>query len=443
MFDQLSQKMSRLVDGIKNRGRLTEENLDAAVRDIRMALLEADVHVRVVREFTERVKLSAIGQKLLNSVTPTEQFTKIVYDALVATLGENQEAFSLRDTPPVVILMVGLQGSGKTTTSTKLAQHLKKAGRTPYLIPADVSRPAAIEQLSILGKRAGIPVYPTSEKEKKPHKFVPDAIKLAKKSGCDTVIVDTAGRLQLDEALMDELSLLKKAVSPRHILLAVDAMTGQEAVKVASAFHERLSLSGLVLTKLDGDARGGAALSIKSVTGVPIYFSGNGEGLDDLSPFYPDRIASRILDRGDIVGLVEKAQEMADETVAKRMEEKLARGQFDLDDFRGQLRQMKKLGSVGSLLTHIPGAQRLTQGVDTAILDRDMVKKIAIIDSMTPKERRRPDLLNGKRRRRIANGSGTHPADVNRLLKEFDQMNKMMKQFKSGGLGAMRRMLGQ
>ena len=442
MFDQLTDKMSQMVGKLRGQGKITEKNIEDALRDVRLALLEADVHFRVVKEFIDTVKSQALGSKVLESVTPAQQFVKIVHETLITTMGENQAALALTGPSPIPIMMVGLQGSGKTTTSAKLAQYFTKQGRHPYLVPADVSRPAAIEQLAILGKRLQVPTFPTSLKESKPHKFVPDAIKEAKKTGRDIAIVDTAGRLHLNAELMDDLVKLKKKIEPRHIILVVDAMTGQDAVKVATAFHQALSLSGVILTKLDGDARGGAALSIKAICGVPIFFAGMGEGLDDLEPFYPDRLASRILDRGDIVSLVEKAQTVINEDDAKRMQDKFLRNKFDLDDFRSQLKQMKKLGSLEGLLGYLPGAKKLTGKLDMGQVSKDLVKKEAILDSMTAKERRNPELLNGRRRLRIAAGSGTHPADINRLMKEFDQMRTMMKLFKKGGMGGMKQMLG-
>lgn len=445
MFDQLTDKLNHMVSKLRGHGKLTEKNIEEALRDIRMALLEADVHFKVVQTFVESVKQEALGQAVIDGVAPAQQFVKIVYDALVKTMGEHQAELSVGASAHgkimPTVMMVGLQGSGKTTTSAKLAKFLKKKGRQPYLIPADVSRPAAIEQLTMLAKRENFAVFPTSPKESKPHKFVPDAIKTGKKLGQDVAIVDTAGRLHIDAELMDDLVKLKKKIEPDHIILVVDAMTGQDALKVATTFHQALGLSGVILTKMDGDAKGGAALSIKAMCGVPIFFFGTGETLSDLEPFYPDRLASRILDRGDIVSLVEKAQDLVDEKTAEKMQADLLKNAFTLETFRDQLKQMKRLGSVESLVNYLPGAKKLTQAIDMGSVTKDLKKKEAILNSMTVKERKNPDILNGKRRRRIASGSGTHPSDVNRLIKEFEQMRQMMKLFKKGGLGQLKQMM--
>jgi signal recognition particle subunit SRP54 len=441
MFNNLSEKISGVISKLKNTGVIKEENIQEAVREIRLALLEADVHVLVVKDLLARIKERALGTEVSGSNTPTQQFFKIVQDELVQTLGGETKKLVLRGDAPHVILMVGLQGSGKTTTSAKLALHFRKEGRRPFLVPADFNRPAAVEQLKTLAKQIDIPVYDTNIK-KDPIKTIKKAVDDAKDRFCDVVIVDTAGRLHIDEEMMGQLKKIQKKLKDPQILFVADAMTGQEAVNVAKSFHDSLNIDGAILTKLDGDAKGGAALSIQHVAQCPIHFIGMGEKLSELEVFHPDRMVSRLLDRGDILSLIEKAQDVIDEGDAKELEEKLKKNKFDLEDFRKQLRQMKKLGSMSSMLKFIPGAKKLTQKVDMDQAEKDLKRKEAIINSMTLKERRKPKILNGSRRARIAMGSGTSPADINRFMKEFEQMKKMMQKFSKGGMGNIMNKLG-
>jgi signal recognition particle subunit SRP54 len=436
MFDQLSDKILRVVRDLKGKGKITEENIDHALRQVRLNLLEADVHYQVVKDFIDRVRQSAVGEEVLESLTPGQAVVKIIYDQLCDLLGSQAQHLNLTTKPPVAILMVGLQGSGKTTTTAKLAQHLKSKGRKPYLVPADVTRPAAIDQLQQLAKRLNVPVYPTRPKDN-PIKICAKAMKEAVACNADTLLVDTAGRLHIDEALMKELKKIAKTLNPQEILLVADAMTGQDAVNIAKHFNQELDLSGVVLTKMDGNARAGAAFSIKAVTGKPIKFMGTGEGVDALEVFHPDRIASRILDMGDIVSFAEKAQEVFDEEQAHDLMDKMRKNEFSLDDFRKQLRQMKKLGSMESLIGMLPGAKKLKDKVDFKDAEVELKKKEAIIDSMTLLERKRHHILNASRRKRIARGSGTRVQDVNRFMKEFTQMQKMMNKFGKMGLKGM------
>ena len=432
MFDQLSEKISGVFKNLRNTGKIKESHLQEAIREVRLALLEADVNVGVVKTFLGRVKERALGENIVGSNTPQQQFYKIVQEELIEALGGKTPSLTFEGQPPHVILMVGLQGSGKTTTSAKLALHFRKKGRRPFLVPADFNRPAAVEQLKTLGKQIDIPTYDTNIK-KDPVKTVKKAVAEAQDRFCDIVIVDTAGRLHIDQEMMGQLTKIKKKLKDPTLLFVADAMTGQEAVNVAKSFHDALTLQGLILTKMDGDAKGGAALSIQSVAQCPIYFVGMGEKLNELEVFYPDRLVSRLLDRGDMMSLIEKAEEVLDDDQAEELAKKLKKNQFDLEDFRKQLRQMKKLGSMSSLLKFIPGARKITQNVDMDQAEQEMKKKEAIINSMTVKERRRPNVLNGSRRNRIALGSGTSVADVNRFMKEFEKMKKMMKQFSKGG----------
>lgn len=434
MFSQLSEKIEGVFQKLRNTGKIREADIEGALRDVRLALLEADVHFSVVRDLLNRMKERAVGEQMVESLTPAQQFFKIVQEELVQILGGEKKNLVLRDPPPHVVLMVGLQGSGKTTSSAKLAQHFKKKGRRPFLVPADFNRPAAIEQLKTLAAKIDVPAYDTDPK-RDPVKTVHQAVAEAKDRFCDVVIVDTAGRLHVDASMMDELKRMQKKLDNPHILFVADAMTGQEAVNVAKSFHDALNIEGVILTKMDGDAKGGAALSIQSVAKCPIHFVGVGEKIDDFEPFYPERLVSRLLDRGDILSLIEKAGEIVDPEAAMGMIDKLKKNEFDLEDFRTQLRQMKKLGSMSSIMKFIPGAQKIAQHVNMEDAEKELKKKEAIIDSMTLKERRNPKLLNGSRRSRIAAGSGTSVTDINRFMKEFEEMKKMMKMFGKGGKG--------
>lgn len=422
MFESLSEKIQGVFKKLRNEGKITEESLQEALREVRRALLEADVSLPVVKTFISSVREKALGKEVLESLTPGQQVIKIVHDELVNLLGGEREPLATGN--PAIILMVGLQGSGKTTTSAKLALHLKKQGKHPLLVAADIYRPAAIKQLEVLGKQIAVPVYTTPGA---PLDIVKGALA---QGGHDYVIVDTAGRLHVDEPLMDELRGLKATFEPQEILLVVDAMTGQDAVRMADAFNEALGITGVVLTKLDGDTRGGAAMSVKQVTGRPIKFAATGEKLDALEPFYPDRIASRILGMGDVLTLIEKAQETIDLKSAKELEKKFRTNQFTLEDFVQQLQQVKKLGSMEQILgmLPIPGLQGALKGEDLAKGEKQLRQIEAIISSMTREERRNPQILDNSRKGRVARGSGTQVQDVNRLLKQFEQMRKMMKQ---------------
>ncbi len=427
MFDAISRRLGDVFTSLRSKGRLSEADVDGALREVRLALLEADVNVGVVKSFLARVKERAIGIEVTKSLTPGQQVIKIVHEELITTLG--QEAPLARPAaPPLIILIAGLQGSGKTTTAAKLAKHLKSKGRRPILVAADLQRPAAIDQLETLGKRVGVPVY--VDRRGKAPKLVKAALKQARQDGNNVVIVDTAGRLQIDQELMRELAAVKKAIDPHEVLLVVDAMTGQEAVNVAQGFLEHTELTGLVLTKLDGDARGGAAISAREVTGKPIKFVGLGEGLDDLDAFHPDRMASRILGMGDVLTLIEKAEEAYDEEQALAAAEKLRTASFDLEDFLEQFQQLRKMGPLQQLVSMLPGAGQMLR--DVQVDERDLNRVEAIIRSMTPAERRNPKLINGSRKRRIASGSGTRPQDVNGVLKQFSEAQKMMKAIAGG-----------
>ncbi len=436
MFDTLSEKFDQTVRKLRGLGKITERNVEDAVREVRLALLEADVQFQVVKDFTDKVRAKAIGQEVLGSLTPTQQFLKIVNAELTSLMGERATGLDLSAAPPVVILLVGLQGSGKTTTVGKLARYLQvELKRSPYLVPADVYRPAAIEQLATLAGQLGCPVHP-SQPGGDPVAITRDAFTFAKHHGHDVLLVDTAGRLHIDDALMTELERVKAAVHPHHIILVVDAMTGQDAVNVARGFHERLGLSGVILSKLDGDARGGAALSVRAVTGAPILFGGTGEKLDALEVFHPDRMATRILGMGDVMTLIEKAERVYDQKQALALQKKLRRNEFTLDDFREQLGVVRRMGAMGDLLNMIPGMKKFTRGLDVHGAEAELKQVEAIINSMTHEERRNHLILNGSRRRRIALGSGTTVADVNRFLKQFEQTRKVMKQMsKLGGRG--------
>ena len=430
MFENLSDRLERSFQILKGQGRITEINVAETLRDVRRALLEADVNFNTAKQFTETVKEKALGQDVLTALKPHQLMVKIVQDELALLMGGSAVDIDIKGSP-AVILMSGLQGSGKTTFSGKLAQMLKsKRGKNPLLTAADVYRPAAIEQLRVLGEQIGVPVY-AEEENKDPVKIAKNAIKHAKQHGHDLVIIDTAGRLAIDEVMMNEISAIKDAVNPNEILFVVDAMTGQDAVNTAKEFNERLNFDGVVLTKLDGDTRGGAALSIRSVVDKPIKFIGTGEKLDALDVFHPDRMADRILGMGDVVSLVERAQEQYDEEEARRLQKRIAKNQFDFDDFIGQIQQIKKMGNLKDLAAMIPGVGKQIKDLD---IDDDAFKGIeAIIRSMTPEERSNPQVLNGTRRKRIADGSGTTVQEVNSLIKQFDETRKMMQMMASGG----------
>ncbi|RMG65746.1 MAG: signal recognition particle protein [Calditrichaeota bacterium] len=427
MFEDLSARLDLILKKVKGQGKLTEKNIADSLKEIRRALLEADVNYKVVKQFIESVRQKALGTEVLQSVTPGQQIVKIVHDELVRLMGESKTDLKMAGIPPTVIMLAGLQGSGKTTFAAKLANYLRKKGRHPMLVAADVYRPAAKTQLQVLGKSLGIPVYAPEHNEAV--RICKEAVGQARKQGCDVLILDTAGRLHIDEAMMQELEQIKKEVKPHEILFVADGMTGQDAVNAASQFLERLDYDGVVLTKMDGDARGGAALSIRAVTGRPIKFLSTGEKLDAIEPFHPDRMASRILGMGDVVSLVEKAQEALDLEKAQKLEKKLRRDEFTLEDFYEQLQQIKKMGPLDQLLGMIPGLGKQLKNVQ--VDDRAFVKVEAIINSMTPEERRRPQIINGSRRLRIAKGSGTRVQDVNQLLKQFNEMRKMFKRMKN------------
>ncbi len=429
MFENLSDRLERSFKMLKGQGRITEINVAETLKDVRRALLDADVNFKIAKQFTEQVKEEALGQKILTAVKPSEMMVKIVHDHLAKLMGGENVPINLKGNP-TVILIAGLQGSGKTTFSGKLANHLKsKQGKNPLLVAGDVYRPAAIEQLKVVGEQVTVPVY-TEDGNMNPVKIAKAAVKEAKIKGYDTVIVDTAGRLAIDEEMMKEIAAVKDAVTPHEILFVVDSMTGQDAVNTANEFNERLDFDGVVLTKLDGDTRGGAALSIRSVVDKPIKYVGTGEKMDALDAFHPNRMADRILGMGDIVSLVEKAQEQYDQDEARKLQKKIAKNQFDFTDFMSQIQQIKKMGNIKDLASMIPGMGKAMKNLD---MDDDAFKGIeAIINSMTPDERANPTLLNGSRRKRIADGSGTTVPEVNRLVKQFDETRKMMKMMTSG-----------
>ena len=426
MFENLTDKLQSIFDGLSRQGKLTENDVNLAMREVRMALLEADVNFKVVKEFIERVKGRAVGAEVMNSLTPAQQVVKIVNEELIQLLGE-PAPLNLSGQPPQVVMLVGLQGAGKTTMAGKLALRLRKSGQRPLLVAADIYRPAAIQQLEILGRQIDIPVH-SEGTNVAASTIAKNALRIAREKAYNVVILDTAGRLQINEEMMQELEQVRMVSKPSEVLLVVDAMTGQEAVNVAQGFNTRVPLTGLIMTKVDGDARGGAALSVRQVTGVPIKFLGVGEKLTDLEPFQPDRLAGRILGMGDVLTLIERAQSNITEEDAMAMEQKLRDGDFDLEDFLQQLQQIKKLGSLTDLLSMIPGVNRAMKDVDPQLAEGSLKKTEAIISSMTRKERQLPDILNASRRRRIALGSGTSVQDVNMLLKQFRDMQKMMKQ---------------
>ena len=433
MFERLSDKLDAAFKKLKGRGKLTDKNIDEGLKEIRMALLEADVHFRVAKRFIADVKKRALGQEVLTSLTPGQQVIKIVNEELTELMGSHQEELNLSGPSPVSLMLVGLQGSGKTTTAGKLAVFLRNKGRKPYLVPADVYRPAAIDQLKKLGDQLNVPVFSAST-DMDPVQIGRDAKIAAHQQGCDTLLLDTAGRLHIDQDLMDELVRINEAVEPADILLVADAMTGQDAVNIAQSFNEALDIGGVILTKMDGDARGGAALSIKEITGKPIKFIGVGEKLNALEPFHPDRLASSILGMGDVLTLIEKAQDVVDEKKAAELEKKLRKNQFTLEEFRDQMLQVRKMGSLGDIMKMIPGMGKLKQMKNMDLDETELVRIEAIINSMTPLERRRHGIINGSRRRRIAKGSGTRVQDVNRLLKDYTQLLKMLKKINKGGM---------
>ncbi|MGH8946848.1 MAG: signal recognition particle protein [Acidimicrobiia bacterium] len=438
MFDTLTQRFESVFAGLRGRGKLSEKDIDDALRQVRVALLEADVNLTVVKGFLARVRERALGEDVSRSITPGQQVIKIVHEELVKTLGS--ENASLEKGPaPTTILMVGLQGSGKTTTAAKLAKMLLDQGKKPLLVAADLQRPAAVDQLQALGEQIGVPVM--TDRGAKPTKLAKSARKEAVRGGRDVIVIDTAGRLQIDQELMAELHAVGKAADPTEVLLVVDAMTGQDAVNVAQGFNERIGLTGVVLSKLDGDARGGAAISVREVTGAPVKFAGVGEKLDDLESFHPERMASRILGMGDVLTLIEKAETVFDQEQAERAARKLEKGDFTLDDFLAQFQTMKSMGPLKDILAMLPGSGSLLREVE--IDDRDLRRVEAIIQSMTSEERSDPRLIGGSRKRRIASGSGTSPQDVNRLLKQFAEAKKMMKTLAGGkGVPSLDSLLG-
>ncbi len=427
VFGGLAEKLQGAFKRLRGKGKLTEKDVDTAMREVRLALLEADVNFRVVRDFVNKLKERATGSEVLESLTPAQQVVKIVNEELTELMGNVQSKINFAPTPPTVVMFVGLQGSGKTTTAGKLARMLKKQGKRPLLIAGDIYRPAAIKQLQVVGEKVDTPVFTMGDKQN-PVDIVKAGIDYGTNNNNDVILIDTAGRLHVDEGLMTELQNIKSAVNPHEILLVVDSMTGQDAVNVAENFNEKLGIDGVVLTKLDGDARGGAALSVRAVTNKPIKFVGLGEKLDDLEPFHPDRMASRILGMGDILSLVEKAQENIDAEKARELEERIRSKQFTFDDFLDQLQQIQQMGSISQILEMIPGVGgKQLKNLD--IDDRELVHVEAIIQSMTQEERKNPNIIKGSRRRRIAAGSGTSVQQVNKLLKQFSQTKKMMKQF--------------
>lgn len=442
MFESLGEKLEAVFRRLRGHGTLTEKNIEEAMREVRLALLEADVNFRVVKDFVDRVKSQSLGQEVLASLSPGQQVVKIVNAELIALLGGQHTDLNLSAPPPVVIMLVGLNGSGKTTTTGKLARFLKlERRRSPYLIPADTYRPAAIDQLRIIAGEVGVPVHPTPNDGSAgdPVAVAQAGVEAARHQGCDIALIDTAGRRQIDEELMVELERMKAAVHPHQTLLVADAMTGQEAVNVANGFHDRLALDGVILTKVEGDARGGAALSLRAVTGKPILFVGMGEKLDALEPFHPERTASRILGMGDVLSLIEKAEKVYDQRQAEILEKKLRKNQFTLEDFQEQMSMVKKMGSVTDLVSMLPGGKKLLQGADTEAAEKEFKHIEAIMSSMTQEERRKPEILNGSRRRRIASGSGTSVAEVNRFLKQYLEAKKMMSKISKLGMGKMGR----
>jgi signal recognition particle subunit SRP54 len=440
MFENLTDRLTQTLKRLRGQGRLTEENVQETLREVRMALLEADVALPVVRNFIERVRVRAVGQEVLQSLTPGQALVKIVHDELIAVMGEANDGLNLRVQPPAVILMAGLQGSGKTTSSGKLARWLKERHKkSVMLVSCDVYRPAAIEQLQTLAREVGADFFPSTS-DQEPVDIARSAIDQARRQVIDVVIIDTAGRLHIDSDMMAEIQRIHAAVNPVETLFVVDSMTGQDAANTAKAFDDALPLTGVILTKTDGDARGGAALSIRTITGKPIKFLGIGEKTAALEPFHPDRVASRMLGMGDVLSLVEEAERTVDRAKVEKLAGKLKTGQrFNLEDFRDQLQQMMGMGGLSGLLDKLPGVGDIPKEVRNQVNDRELVRMVAMINSMTPQERRHPDVIKGSRRRRIAAGSGTQVQDLNRLLKQFTQMQKMMKRMSKGGMAKMLR----
>lgn len=440
MFEKLQERLEATFKKIRGYGKVTEDNIKDSLREVRIALLEADVNYKVAKDFLEKIKEKAVGEGVLTSITPGQLFVKIVHDELCNLLGQVNKPLDVSGSPPVSVMLIGLQGSGKTTTAGKLALQLRKKGRKPLLVPSDIYRPAAIDQLMKIGQQINIATFASKEIHD-PIAICKEARIYAMKHGFDTMIVDTAGRLHINDEMVEELIKQKELLNPRETLLVLDSMTGQDAVSSASTFNQKVGVDGIVLTKLDGDTRGGAALSIKAVTGKPIKFIGVGEKLDALEPFFPERMASRILGMGDVVSLVEKAQEVFDEKKAKELERKLRKDEFTLEDFRDQLKQMKQLGSVESIIGMIPGLNKLKGAIDFTAAEKDLRKTEAIINSMTAKERFSPNIIDGSRRVRIAKGSGTQVHDVNELLKKYMETKKMIKKMTKGGMKGLQRQL--
>jgi signal recognition particle subunit SRP54 len=433
MFDNLSDKLQRVFKNLRGEGKLTAENMEAALREIRVALLEADVHFRVVKQFIENIKEKAMGEEVLTSLTPTQQVVKIVRDEMIRTLGTHQSKLRMANEPPSAIMIVGLQGSGKTTSTGKLARWLSKNGHNPLMVSVDVYRPAARHQLSVIAKDIKLPIYEGVAEETKPSELARSARREAAQLGRDVLLVDTAGRLHIDDDLMRELQELKEQLSPSEVLFVADAMTGQDAVKSADEFHKRLGITGVILTKMDGDARGGAALSIRAITNQPLKFVGVGEKFDALEPFHPDRVAQRILGMGDMLSLIEKVEQNIDQKQAEEMQRKLIDNEFTLEDFRDQLKQVRKLGPLENILGMMPQLGPMKGLKDVKVDENEITRVVAIIDSMTPRERNNHMIINGARRRRIAKGSGTSVQEVNALLKQYSQARKMMKSITGGG----------
>ena len=433
MFDNLSDKLQRVFKNLRGEGKLSAENMEIALKEIRLALLEADVHFKVAKQFIEAVKEKAMGQEVLTALSPTQHVVKIVRDEMVKMLGQHQARLRTANEPPSVYMIVGLQGSGKTTSTAKLARWLSKNGHSPIMVSVDVYRPAARKQLSVLARDLKLPIYEGAQEETKPAELARGARKEAVQTGRDVILVDTAGRLHIDEELMTELSELKEQLNPVEILFVADAMTGQDAVKSADEFHKRLGITGVILTKMDGDARGGAALSIRAVTGQPLKFVGTGEKPDAFEPFHPDRVAQRILGMGDMLSLIEKVEETYGQKEQEEMQRKLIEDEFTLGDFRDQMKQLRKLGPLESILGMMPQLGPLKDLKNAKIDEKEITRLVAIVDSMTERERFNHMIINGARRRRIAKGSGTSVQEVNNLLKQYAQMRKMMKSFSGGG----------
>ncbi|MCL6545521.1 MAG: signal recognition particle protein [Bryobacteraceae bacterium] len=435
MFDNLSEKLQRVFKNLRGEGKLTAENMEQALKEIRVALLEADVHFRVVKQFIEGVRQKALGEEVLTALSPAQQVIKIVHEELIRVLGSHASRLRFANDPPTVMLIVGLQGSGKTTSTGKLARWLSRNGHSPLMVSVDVYRPAARKQLSVIARQIGLPVYEGAEGEDKPSELARGARREAVQTGRDVVLVDTAGRLHIDEELMVELQELKKLLAPTEILFVADAMTGQDAVKSAEEFHKRLGITGVILTKMDGDARGGAALSIRHVTGQPLKFVGVGEKFDALEPFHPDRVASRILGMGDMLSFIEKVGQAVEQKKAEELQRQILEDDFTLQDFRDQMKQLRKLGPLDSILSMLPGVGPLKQLKDVKVNEDQIKRVVAIIDSMTIQERANHMIINGSRRRRIARGSGTTVQEVNQLLKQYAQARKMMKSLSGGLMG--------